>query len=52
MRDFVDDKKVIRFTREKLLSMRPRTDPNVIRPDVLNVLDGLPLLSKDPIDPG
>jgi len=50
-RDFVDDKKVIRFTREKLLSMRPRTDPNAVRPDVLNVLDGLPLLSKDPIDP-
>ena len=50
--NLLDDKKVIRFTREKLLSMRPRTDPNATRPEVLKILDGMPLLSKEPLDPG
>ncbi len=52
MRDFVDDKKTIRFTREKLLSMRPRPDPNATHPASLHCIEGLPLLSKEPLDPG
>ncbi len=52
MRDFVDDKKVIRFTREKLLSMRPRTDKECTRPEALAGLEGTSLLSKEPLDPG
>lgn len=51
LRDFVDDKKVIRFTREKLLSMRPRAEPGATHPAALNCIEGLPLLSKEPLDP-
>ena len=52
MSNFVDDKKVIRFTRERLLSMRPRTEKDAVRPKVLDVLDGSALLSSEPLDPG
>lgn len=48
-----DDKNVIRFTREKLLSMRPRVDPtNSVVPEVLSSLENSLLLSASPQDPG
>eukprot|EP00557_Chaetoceros_sp_GSL56_P004917 CAMPEP_0176492920 /NCGR_PEP_ID=MMETSP0200_2-20121128/9277_1 /TAXON_ID=947934 /ORGANISM="Chaetoceros sp., Strain GSL56" /LENGTH=1074 /DNA_ID=CAMNT_0017890557 /DNA_START=216 /DNA_END=3440 /DNA_ORIENTATION=- len=50
-REYVEDKHVVRYTREKLLSMRPRTDPSATRPERLKVLDGTPLLSTEPLDP-
>ena len=52
LKDFVDDKKVIRYTRERLLSMRPRVESDAVRPDVLKVLDGIGVLSDGPLDPG
>ena len=52
LKDFVDDKQVIRYTRERLLSMRPRVDSEAVRPDVLKVLDGIGVLSDAPLDPG
>lgn len=51
-KEYVEDKNVVRYTREKLLSMRPRTDPSAARPEGLKVLDGTPLLSAEPLDPG
>jgi hypothetical protein len=51
-REYVEEKNVVRYTREKLLSMRPSTDPSAIRPEGLKVLDGTPLLSPEPLDPG
>lgn len=42
--------KVIRYTREKLLSMRPQ--PKSAPPEVLRHLEGTPILSKTPQDPG
>jgi hypothetical protein len=51
LKDFVDDKKVIRYTRERLLSMRPRVESDAVRPDVLKVLDGIGVLSDGPLDP-
>ncbi|GFH61637.1 hypothetical protein CTEN210_18113 [Chaetoceros tenuissimus] len=51
LKDFVDDKKVIRYTRERLLSMRPRVESDAVRPDVLKVLDGIGVLSDVPLDP-
>lgn len=47
-----DDKNVIRFTREKLLSMRPRVDPNnSVVPEVLNSQENSVMLSDHPQDP-
>lgn len=51
VKDF-DDKNVIRFTREKLLSMRPRVDSKRVAPEVLSSLEGSNLLSTEPQDPG
>ena len=49
----MDEKKVIRYTREKLLSMRPRPGADSSRPEnLVKILDGTPLLSDVPIDPG
>ena len=49
-----DEKNVIRYTREKLLSMRPRPDPSSSsRPATLeSILGGTALLSDTPLDPG
>ena len=53
MRNAIDEKKVIRHTREKLLSMRPRPGADHSRPGNLEkILDGTPLLSEEPLDPG
>jgi len=43
------EKKIIRFTRERLLSMRPQ--PNSIIPESLQYLEGTSILSKEPQDP-
>ncbi len=44
---------VIRFTREKLLALRPRPDPNLIGPPLnLKHLEDNPILSQQPLDPG
>lgn len=50
-REYVEEKNVVRYTREKLLSMRPRMDPSVSRPEGLKILDDTPLLSPEPLDP-
>ena len=42
--------KVIRFTREKLLSLRPTGDEGL--PDVLKHLEGSVVISSEPQDPG
>lgn len=43
---------VIRFTREKLLALRPRPDPNLIGPPPnLKHLEDNPILSQQPLDP-
>lgn len=48
----IEDKNIIRFTREKLLSMRPRPDGSSTGlPDNLQHLEGLPLVSIEPLDP-
>jgi hypothetical protein len=45
--------KVIRFTREKLLALRPRPDPDHVGPpDNLRHLVDNPILSQVPLDPG
>lgn len=44
--------KVTRFTREKLLALRPRPDPDAPYPDSLKHLEGNPILSATPLDPG
>ena len=45
--------KVLRFTREKLLALRPRPDPNMVGPpDSLTHLDDNPILSQEALDPG
>jgi hypothetical protein len=45
--------KVIRFTREKLLALRPRPDPDQVGPpDNLRHLEDNPILSAVPLDPG
>ena len=53
--DLIDDKSVVRYTRERLLSMRPRpgsgNDQQVL-PTSLTCLEGTALFSKDPLDPG
>lgn len=47
------DAKVIRFTREKLLSMRKPPGPNDPNPpDVLKHIEGTVVLSPEPQDPG
>jgi len=43
------DKKIIRFTRERLLSMRPQ--PSSSLPAALQHLEGTSILSKEPQDP-
>ena len=44
---------VIRFTREKLLALRPRPDPDLIGPpENLKHLEDNPILSQEPLDPG
>jgi hypothetical protein len=49
----VDSAKVIRYTREKLLSMRPRPDVNAgFPPPHLAHVDAVALLSETPQDPG
>ncbi len=45
------DPKVIRYTREKLLSMRPVPHEEEL-PDLLQEVEGLAILSKTPQDPG
>lgn len=44
--------KIIRFTREKLLSLRPRPTGNVGLPDVLKHLEGSVVITNEPQDPG
>lgn len=44
--------KVIRFTREKLLSLRPRPTGDKGLPDVLKHLEGSLVISNEPQDPG
>ncbi len=52
--DLIDDKSVVRYTRERLLSMRPRPteDDQEQLPNTLTALDGTSLFSKEPLDPG
>ena len=44
--------KIIRFTREKLLSLRPRPTGAVGLPDVLKHLEGSVVVASEPQDPG
>ena len=44
--------KIIRFTREKLLSLRPRPTGDVGLPDVLKHLEGSVVVASEPQDPG
>ncbi len=44
--------KIIRFTREKLLSLRPRPTGNGGLPDVLEHLEGSVVITNEPQDPG
>jgi hypothetical protein len=45
--------KVIRFTRERLLSMRPPPKPDAVSPPpLLKHLEGIPIITKEPQDPG
>jgi hypothetical protein len=45
--------KIIRYTREKLLSMRPPPKPDAEPPaDLVKAIDGSVILSKSPLDPG
>jgi hypothetical protein len=43
---------VTRFTREKLLALRPRPEDDGGPPEDLKHLDGNPILSAEPLDPG
>ncbi|KAK1736422.1 hypothetical protein QTG54_013022 [Skeletonema marinoi] len=43
--------KIIRFTREKLLSLRPRHTGDVGLPDVLKHMEGTVVISSEPQDP-
>jgi hypothetical protein len=44
---------VIRFTRERLLSMRPSPKPDAASlPPLLKHLEGSPIIAKEPQDPG
>lgn len=44
---------VVRFTRERLLSMRPRPDEERdVLPESISCLDGTALFSKEALDPG
>ena len=47
-------KKVIRFTREKLLALRPRPDggDEGDLPEALKILEGAAIISKEILDPG
>ena len=50
---FSESTKVIRFTREKLLALRPKPDPNSVGPPQnLQHLEDNPILSQEPLDPG
>jgi hypothetical protein len=50
---FSESTKVVRFTREKLLALRPRPDPNLVGPPQnLQHLEDNPILSQEPLDPG
>jgi hypothetical protein len=49
---YKSDPKVIRFTREKLLSMRPRSTGDEEIPDELKLLEGAVIISTTPQDPG
>lgn len=44
--------KIIRYTREKLLSMRPPPKPDAEPPAELKGIEGSVILSKAPLDPG
>mmetsp|Transcript_20038 Transcript_20038/g.41899 ORF Transcript_20038/g.41899 Transcript_20038/m.41899 type:complete len:1092 (-) Transcript_20038:300-3575(-) len=46
----IDEGKIIRFTREKLLSMRPAAPSNIL-PDDLKPLAGNVIISEEPQDP-
>mmetsp|Transcript_1756 Transcript_1756/g.2322 ORF Transcript_1756/g.2322 Transcript_1756/m.2322 type:complete len:1071 (+) Transcript_1756:209-3421(+) len=46
-----EEEKTVRFTRERLLSMRPRPDSDIKPPSSLHPLNGSPLLSEEPLDP-
>lgn len=49
---FSESTKVVRFTREKLLALRPRPDPNLVGPPQnLQHLEDNPILSQEPLDP-
>ncbi len=53
--DLIDDKSVVRYTRERLLSMRPRPgsgNEQQVLPTTLTCLEGTALFAKDPLDPG
>jgi hypothetical protein len=47
-----DETKIIRITREKILALRPRPIPNAEPPECLLHLEGCPIISKEPLDPG
>mmetsp|Transcript_22589 Transcript_22589/g.27610 ORF Transcript_22589/g.27610 Transcript_22589/m.27610 type:complete len:1391 (-) Transcript_22589:215-4387(-) len=44
-------KKVTRFTRERLLAIRPDPSPDAVLPDVLVHLEGTVILAKEPQEP-
>eukprot|EP00543_Licmophora_paradoxa_P014002 CAMPEP_0202457786 /NCGR_PEP_ID=MMETSP1360-20130828/14702_1 /ASSEMBLY_ACC=CAM_ASM_000848 /TAXON_ID=515479 /ORGANISM="Licmophora paradoxa, Strain CCMP2313" /LENGTH=1088 /DNA_ID=CAMNT_0049077949 /DNA_START=115 /DNA_END=3381 /DNA_ORIENTATION=+ len=46
-----NERKVIRFTREKLLALRPRPDTTTSIPEKLKHLEGVPIIAKEPLDP-
>ena len=50
--DLSEEKKIVRFTRERLLSMRPRPEADVAPPSSLGCLEGTALMSNEPLDPG
>lgn len=47
-----EETKIIRITREKLLALRPIPIPNAEPPECLHHLEGCPIISKEPLDPG
>lgn len=48
----VEGEKVIRYTREKLLSLRPRPSDGEGLPDCLKGMEGSVIVSSKPLDPG